>query len=222
MARSLLSLLCIAITMAWAKIPDFAKDASKVSGNVMTTVCSGSGPSIESARRVAINSCQQTAADFLANDIKIKSLIIQTEKDSAVHSESTYLVKAKDLTCKPSKEDIQESDEFFQVYLKCDFNLNKARAVTLNEGDPKGPAKGHNISDSKKSISISTVPICDDILITGNAARVIKCTANPVTLVLAKEDQNIILRRKNKKPIEKLISDLLASESESFNFVFDN
>ena len=194
--------------LAWAKLPPFMSDGSKVEGNRLSTTCSGTGPAVDIARKVALNSCENSAADVLAKDVTFKSLIVQTEKDAALHSESSYSLTTKNLQCKPLAESIDDQDGFFSVYLKCEFDLSSI--VTADAENARTPSS-RMVSESK-AVSISTVPQCDSILVLGEKSRVIKCDSNPVSLVINPRDRELIFRRNGNTPIHRQANDLISDQ----------
>lgn len=196
--------------MAWAKVPAFMNEGTKVEGSRLSTTCSGTGPAIDVARKVAVNSCQNSAADILAKDVTFKSLIVQTEKDAALHSESSYSLSTRNLQCKPLAESVDEQEGFFQVYLKCQFDL--ASVVSADTDDSNRKPSNHMASESK-AVSISTVPQCDSILILGERSRVIRCDSNPVSLILHPKDRELIFRKDGKAPIHRPAQDLTTDQA---------
>ncbi len=204
--------------MAWAELPKFMADGTKVIGHTLTSTCSGTGPSLDIARKVAINSCQSSAVDILADSVTFKSLIVQTEKDASLHSESSYSLSAKNLRCKPLAESVEQGEGFYQVYMKCSFDLKTVQTVPI-EYDNNTPRMPSSIVAETKSITVSTIPQCEEILVRGDKPRVIKCSSNPTAFVLDATDSELIFRKSGKVPIRRSASDL--RQDHSITIIFE-
>ncbi len=194
-----------------AKIPDWAaRNSTKLNGQILTTVCHGTGPSLDIARSEALKSCQVNAGQFFRSKIKIKSLSIETEKSVGFHQEIASADEIEGLSCDPQRDQIEESESQFNIWVECRFDLKR---VTISPIDEKStspdnsklgtlePSKVNSIKDIQgKYIIISTVPKCESVIIKGIASRTIQCSQNPLKIQLKDSDDSILIRAKGYKP----------------------
>lgn len=187
--------------------PDWAKnDTQRFVGGSYEVVCSGSGPSIFHARQVALDECRLSAASAIQQQLKIKAVSIQTEKDTAYHAEIVQDQLYEGLTCVPIKEAVKETDDQARAWLKCRFDLSKVKTAT------EGPLVKPKIAlSNKKRIVISSVPACESILVRGEKPKVIRCKSNPTTIYLEPGDETLIVRAKGYLPKKISASDLPSS-----------
>jgi len=188
-------------------------------GSKLKTTCSGSGPSLYLARRSAEADCIATAIDHVPGDITFKSRIIETEKELAVHSESTRKQIFSGLECKSKKEEIRELNDSYTAYLLCEFDLSKLKSKTISESAPKTDRKrpkssyyghdntdqikkGRTISGNKKTLLIESIPACDSILILGHESRVIHCNQNPMPVDTITSDYSLVIRALKHLPVK--------------------
>jgi hypothetical protein len=196
---------------ASAKIPDWAaRNSTKLNGSILTTVCHGSGPSLNLARTEALNACQSNASQYLKSKIKIKSMSVETEKSVGFHQEVTSEGEIDGLNCDPQRDEIDESDSQFKIWIECKFDLKKA-TLTNVEQIPASPnnSRLNNLESAavkvnpdlqEKYIFVSTVPKCESLLVKGSAARTIQCNKNPLKIHVKADDVEIIVRAKGYKP----------------------
>lgn len=177
-------------------IPDWAKTSSQNrKGNIYQAVCSGTGPSIALARQEATESCQQSAGQQLITNIEVKSLSIETEKDVLYQQEIRGKTRYIRLICKSKKEEIEELYQQYKIWLLCEFDLTKARAVPLSyyeKRDKQQPGQiqnkdsleslnsipstvqpGKYMSSKNRIITIATIPQCNEMIITGSGRYVV-------------------------------------------------
>lgn len=211
---------------AWAS-DDWTKTDTQVRrGNNLQVVCNGTAPSgaIDLARKEALQGCRNAAISHLQTNLSVKSLVIETERDVALHSETKQHSSYTGLDCKQDKEKIQEDKDngTVTVFLRCKFDLTKAKVAAIDEPEandddtPSSLVKNKEdvtaIPISKESkpkedleqsenrhLTLSVVPSpCDSILVRGRP-RVIKCDTNPKTVLIFPEDKEIIIRRRGYK-----------------------
>lgn len=182
--------------------PMWAKDSLKLQGNALSVVCDGQGPALDLARIEAINSCMSLAAAQLTQRIKITSLVVETDRESALHEEIETNSIVNGLNCDPVKEESQNDGSIATVWLMCRFDMSKVTVTSSDSGDKaKVQSKGNRyIRSSDQILSIATVPACDDILVTGKTGRVIRCTTNPINLTIHPGDDTLLLRATGYRP----------------------
>lgn len=195
-----------------AEMPNWAKNNStKKVGNLLTTVCDGVGPSASLARKDAINNCQVTARQFVTNEVKIKSVSIETESSVGFHQEVEDSSVIKNLSCNPKREQTAELNDQFKVWIECQFDLKK---VEVANDEPKtapvetstdglktvAPTKKADIQEDGQTVFLEVVPQCESILIRGGKPKVINCNSNPVRLSMDDADSEIIVRAKGFQP----------------------
>jgi hypothetical protein len=143
-------------------------------------------------------------------------MMVETENDVSIHQEVKEHVHYKNLACMPEREQIEENDGQFLLWLRCRFDLNEASTVskaTFNDVDYETmkqtsvvrdrfvrPSGGTIESSSTTNLNINAVPPCDEILISGQRPRVIRCSSNPMKLVITGDDKTAIVRAKGYQP----------------------
>lgn len=216
-------------SIANADIPNWAKEKSQEKiGKIFKVVCSGSGPSIEVARKDADESCKSTARLQVLSTSSVVSTVVQTEKEVALHEITKQNLTVKNLICNPENESFEEHYGQFSLWLKCKFDLsivtvenNPIATESTIEKDKNIQGAGRatqdpsltqvnlvsnmaeapvNLSDSKKTIAIGSVPNCDSLLIEGEKPTVIKCKENPQLLIINETDSKITVRAKGFLP----------------------
>lgn len=200
-------------TSAYA-IPNWAAQSAPTrNGNLLRITCDGTGPSIDTARRDALDRCRSSAADQIATSVKVRSSTIQTERDAALHQEISTAAEIKNFPCRTLKEEIEQAGSELRLWLQCEFDLSKTETKELDapKSDPReanahlqdlknpkssalGPLKVRSVASQLKRITISSIPMCDDLLIRGASSRVVRCDANPQPLVLQPNDEEVIVR----------------------------
>lgn len=199
------------------QMPDWANNSTNLSGSIYTTVCSGEGPEIDSARSIAINNCKVSASNFFKKETKINGFSVQTEKDSAFHEEVREEVSLVNLTCQPQKEQIYISNNSYIVWVLCKIDLSKVKELeiidkkenkdvkvfednsTLNE-KAINYNKLNTSTHQKRYVLIATSPKCDTILISGLYPDVVNCDTNPVKIIIKDENSKFTIRAKGYLP----------------------
>jgi hypothetical protein len=215
--------------------PAWTKGKSLVqNGNELTVVCHSESTSEDQAREEARSICIHAATSQLQTSYSVSSLAIETDRDVTIHRSISTNQVVTGLNCQLLDEYIDDVQQPVQVWEKCRFDLAKARVKasqhvkTNNEEKeqaksnddpnleiglpvassesfmPRRPAQGRI-----KSFLISTTPICDEILVTGKRARVLRCVSQPVSLVLDPEDEEIIIRSRGYLAKELTAKDLM-------------
>lgn len=218
MRLTLLSLTLMSICVsAFAATPEWVKNRETQvrRGDQLELVCTGTGPSLELARRSARESCQGTASGHLSTTLKVRTVSVETERDVALHQEISEDRKIAGLRCDLQKESIEELENQVKVFQLCRFDLAKASVVAPEPAkDPKSAntselgslaAKtaaipGRHLASSERRILLVVAPACDDLLIDGEIPRIIRCRGNPEALVLGEGDQKIVVRSKGFMP----------------------
>lgn len=198
-----------------ADVPSWAKkNTTKKSGNSLNMVCEGTGPSASLARREAISNCQVSAKQFLDNEIKIKTLSVETEFSVGFHQEVEESGSVRDLVCNPKRDEVIEKNEQYQVWLECQFDLNKAKVepkankeLRLDEDkaphpglESMTPAKVKKTDVDHQALILESVPQCDSVIIRGVKPRTIPCQSNPMKIVVEDTDKEIIVRANKFQP----------------------
>ena len=207
------SIMAIALmgSLANAKIPAWAaSNSTELSGSLLTTVCHGVGPSVDVARGEALTSCQLNASQFFKSKIKVKTLSVETEKSVGFHQEVSSEDELSNLICEPIKDEIEESDSQYSVWIRCKFDTSKTKSTPTQKTDKPELNENHNLSYTKRSKSestsltktvfLSTIPKCESIIIKGDRPRTIECKSNPIELNIYNSDIEMIIRAKNYKP----------------------
>lgn len=208
--------LCILASLlsaqSWADMPNWAKkNSTRKSGNLLTTVCEGIGPSASLARKDAINNCQVTARQFVANEIKIKSLSVETESSVGFHQEVEDSAVIKNLSCNPKREETSESSDQFRVWIECQFDLKKIEVTSVDSKSTSSkivsddlksvePSKKVDVQKDGQTVFLEVVPQCESVLVRGGKPKVINCNSNPVRLSIDDADSEIIVRAKGFQP----------------------
>ena len=225
-AAFILTMSCL----AQAKVPAWAKDSLKRHGQKVSTVCSGKGVSVDSARAEALVGCKSTASNELSTKTRFKSLIVETESELALHSSSESDTEYKNLKCNQLKEEVTELEGQFEVWLQCEFNLSVAEVKEIEptqetdsilsaesiDSKPIKTKQDLEFADSRRSILISTIPGCDSIIIKGKQPRVLKCDRNPASIIIEKDDKELIVRKNGYRPKTLKTKELLEVDDESF------
>ncbi|MGE4130246.1 MAG: hypothetical protein AB7F86_01340 [Bdellovibrionales bacterium] len=184
--------------------------AEAAGGRVITLTCIGTGASSSVARQSAISDCKRDAANFLSKSTEVRSLTVETEERVSYHSSVQEDLTVKNLNCDPINEAVQKIDDSYEVRLQCRFDLSKAEVAETVKGPKRQRANasffdssgrnvatanaGEFIQSDKYPISISSIPMCTEVLIRGEKPRSVKCTANPTVLNMEPTDVEIIIR----------------------------
>lgn len=214
------------ISSAEAKTPEWARtNTQSLSGTIFSTTCSGTGPSIDLARKDALDSCKLSARQQLVSSIKVKSLTIQTEQSSGFHEEISENTQYSGLTCTPNKDEVEDLDGSYRVWMQCKFDLSKVSVVTQSDTIQEVPSSNISgdsvknrdslvsveqrqliskdpqyLTNDQSTLSLSSIPACESLVIRGPKGRVIQCTENPIAIILNQTDEEIIVRANGYKP----------------------
>lgn len=213
-----------------AKIPSWAAhNSTKLNGQVLTTVCNGTGPSLDIARSEALKSCQLSASQFFKTKIQIKSISVETEKSVGFHQEVTNADAIEGLICDPQRDQIEENDSNFSVWLECKFDLKRVISTPIEQKNGSSDNSQLNTLETTKieskqdnqakQIFISTVPKCDSVIIKGVRSRTVLCSQNPLKIQIKDDDEEIIIRAKGYKP--KTIKAKGVNTNESIQVLLD-
>lgn len=226
MQKSLWQIFILSLVTAGSTFatPPWAKENTQArAGNIFTVVCSGNGPSVDLARREALSSCKSTAKNEISTPVEFKAVTILTEKDLAYHEQTTEHVSVTGLDCVPQKDLVEEEPTGeSKVWVKCRFDLSKAKIVPRNEepqekdDQPVGKGKvdpnlsaienrgevkrGRYLASEKRPLSLASVPPCEDLLIKGGTPRVIRCDKNPMLITVSETDREILVRAHGYQP----------------------
>lgn len=199
---------CFAGAPAWAKEKTQERDGSK-----LKLVCSGSGSSIDVARKIAQKSCVGSAVDQAATSFHVSTTSIETEQSVALHQQVDANNTVNGLQCSPLEEAIDENGGAFTVWLKCSFDLSKIAvgsesksikqpvsnsSLLADSADSPAPSPataemGQYILSDKRTLLISASP-CDSILVTGKSSRILTCDHSPMKVTVGTEDDSLIIR----------------------------
>lgn len=209
--KALIMAVTFIVSVSDAKVPTWAaNNSTKLNGSSLRIVCHGTGPSVEIARSEALKSCQSSASQFFKSNIKIKSLSVETEKSVGFHQEISSEEEFSNLICDPIKDELEEADAQFSMWLECKFDLNKAKAKGVKKTAAEAAEDDASLSYSKptkvtsdtsiRTIFLSTVPKCASIIIKGQNSRTVECKTNPIELDIFEADTEAIIRTKDYKP----------------------
>jgi hypothetical protein len=212
MNRFTIPLLLFASSHAYG-IPPWAKSQGQsLNGNIYTVTCSGRGPAIDLARVEATRNCKLAASQVLDNEFQIKGMTIETEKDVAFHREIQNNATFKNLQCKPVREEFeQESTGSYTCWLQCQFDISQVNVTEKKDEKPlREPlsnsnltslsakqvpkSEGNQISTRNQTITIISIPPCEDLLISGVKPRTHRCSGNPTTVIVNSDDESILVR----------------------------
>lgn len=228
--KTLIMAITITSSMANGKVPTWAaSNSTKLNGSLLTTVCHGIGPSVDIARSEALTSCQLSASQFFKSKINIKTLSVETEKSVGFHQEVSSDEELSNLTCEPTKDQLEELDSQYSVWIECKFDISKTKSKPVEAKPADELKENNNLSYSKpskvassslsKTLFLSTVPKCESIIIQGERARTIECKSNPIELNIYNSDTEMIVRAKNYKP--KVINLKNRSNNEDLQILLD-
>jgi hypothetical protein len=211
-------------SVSHAKVPTWAaNNSTKLTGSSLRTVCHGTGPSVEIARSEALKSCQLSASQFFKSKIKIKSLSVETEKSVGFHQEVSSDDEFSNLICDPIKDELEEVDSQYSIWIECKFNLNKVSVAHTDK--PESPPNNKNLNElepikikdtsdqQSKYIFVTIIPKCESILVKGRSSRVVECSQNPLKIQVKDDDQEILIRTKGYKPKTIQVKGVNANET---------
>lgn len=243
----LLPSLCQAKAPLW-----FTENSAAVrSRESLTVSCIGEGPSLDLARRSALDGCRNSAIASFGVPATIRSTSIETERDVAFHQEATESFTVRGLNCRQEKEYVEELENHYKAYLRCRYHLGNA-AITSLEASAKARevddidrpsgvsakflpwrkqegdliSTGAPIQAEDRQLLLTTVPRCDSILVYGRArTRFVNCSGNPQKVQIRAGDLKLVVRAKNYLPAEVEVNPArgLSSsyESESLEVYLD-
>lgn len=225
----------VAASPEWAR-----KDTLVRQGADLLVVCSGEGPSLDFARKVALDSCRNTAASMFTSRFAMRSTTIQTEKDVVFQQETTEDRKVEGLGCQPVNEASEELTGGSRVWLKCRFNAAQVKVEKLPEdsalelkpytdaepiehqavisGRNKSPPGKYLSEGTYRTLTLATVPACESILVQGTASRIVRCTSNPVRVQIRKIDTELVIRATGHVP--KRIRLTATDQREDYGTIF--
>lgn len=174
---------------------------------ILKIVCSGTGPSVGLARKDALNDCWTSAAHELSSDISVKSLSASSERQVLYQQEVLNRSRVGGLACTVRRETVEQTGDQLTVWLLCEFDLSKAKAIPASEdglaSDFAVPVELPIAADSRNRVvvTLATVPRCEDVTILGKApARVLPCDRNPMPVLIDPEDNEILVRARDHYP----------------------
>lgn len=180
---------------------------------LLKVICSGSGPSAGLARKEALNDCWASAAQVLSSEISVKSLSATSERQAIYQQEVVNLSHIQGLNCTPKKEALEQVGDQLTVWLLCEFDVKKAKAIheadahvsdfSIAEELPiaNDPLHHSADSDSRVVVNLATVPKCQDVIVLGRGpARTLPCHRNPMPILIAPEDSEIVVRAQDHFP----------------------
>jgi hypothetical protein len=179
----------------WAS-PAWFTEPAKLTAHALTVACDGTGPSRGTAIQDALASCAEIATSRLQSKFDIKTITIESEKDAGVHQEIKSDTKYAGLKCKPVHEDVAETDLGYRAYEQCEYDLKEIKELvgTPPPKDAPGLMKSTSSGDPT-SLTISSVPACESILvISGKSPRIERCHGSPTTILLNPSDGEIVVR----------------------------
>jgi len=206
-------LLSLLASQASASPPDWAThDTQKLVGNRYEAVCTGEGPSLADARQEAVDSCTVSAAQHLPRKLTVRSLSVSSEVDAAWQQEVVGKSQVANLVCNPQQEKIEETESKVKVWLRCEFDLAKAKRWSAPFGrklsdsrtglDPLVPDQ-LALKDPRENrvLTLAVVPACSSLIVSGGSpARVVRCDRNPVSVIVEPGDREVLVRSKGMLP----------------------
>lgn len=206
---------------AHASMPEWARiNGTKLRGKHLTTVCSGTGPSIDIARGEAIRGCKASASDFMNHSGTVRSMLVESSQNIEFHQSFEQSISFTGLTCEPEREEIEQTDSgALRLWLLCQFDLAKARigeetpVPNVNHAVEAGSAhhltalKARDIKPAQEIVSnkrlvlnIASVPSCNKLIVKGSRPRVVTCSGHPASIVIFPEDESLIIEAKGYAP----------------------
>lgn len=205
-------------TSAFAGAPDWVKEPVRKSGQHVFVSCKGEAAERSLAYRLALNECKAIAAEQINSEFTSRSILVETESDTALHTEISSAKQVHGLDCLDAKEYVEEKDDTVRLFLRCRFDSKVAKIVskddTKEENNSVSEEKSETqvfvqepqkhdgefsrkgiISSSTRSVILSTVPPCKSVTIVSKFPRVIRCKSIPVTFkVDPTTDKELIIR----------------------------
>lgn len=192
-------------------VPPWAQNSFQETDEYLLLACDGIGPSAASATKNCHTNCRAAASEVLIKDVSFNHLLIQSENDTAIFDKVEIDFEVMGLICRPQRESIEEKDGLFEAWILCRFN--KRNTILQEQSAQTKTSRLTQVTDSNAIISkdmrrmlVSTVPSCESILIVNKTGgRIHRCTENPSTLFLAKDEVRLIVRQIGYRPQEVLL-----------------
>lgn len=191
--KKALILLVFCIPPAYAATPTWVRELSpRLIQGTLQVVCHGDGPDHYTAFLTALDECRSVAAQSILQDFQVKTLVVQTESNSALHEEVTSDYKVTGLHC-----DVKNSYEVSnELWLLCSFDPKTAKIIPTHPSLDKPTLKNPN--DQYLILSVS--PQCDTVIVESPSPRVIPCDKNPLPITV-KKNETLIIRAKGYIPV---------------------
>lgn len=214
MSRSgfLFYIILICPIVALSTTPDWATKSTFIkSGNQIVIVCFGAAGEIGAARSIALNGCRESIGNFLTKEYQIKTLAIESEKESTLHHEVTTNYKVENLQCKMLDEAVEYETSEVKVWQKCQFNLEEVIIKTENSealgtqqpllqtnvSPPKIAERQTAFQQNERTVVISSIPACEKIIAETNGFHFAhNCKSNPTLIKVPGKDLQITIRAK--------------------------
>lgn len=214
------------------------RDTVKKTGSILTILCRGNGSAKDLAYREALNQCRSIASEHLRDaKFHINTLSIETEQSAAFHSEQSADLEISGLRVAVEKERTEQGESGeFTTYIKARVDLSKAVAKNIEQQaasddgrssilQEKAPAVSDGgaaytpqaITQSQDRLVILSILPADatcSLLIRGRWPRIMKCSDQPINVLLRKGDREILIRQKGYRP-KRLKVDLKQAGNET-------
>lgn len=174
---------------SFGKEPSWYNQPALKLKNTLEVSCRGTGPDADVAIRIAMNQCRSIAAEQILSSFEVKTLSVETEGSAGFHSEVESNQSVTGLACKIGQQYLEESDETHTAWVRCQFDTSLTKVVPLIK------TKGNSSIQSKNvQMILSSVPMCNSLIVRGSMARVITCHENPQTVMIYPDDVEIVVR----------------------------
>jgi hypothetical protein len=228
-----------------AQTPEWVKQMSQSqTGSIFTSVCQGEGPSVDLARMEAVRHCKASAGEQLGSKMQVQSLAVRSDSTAGFHQEISQSGSYEGISCTPKETFSQSTNGHFTFWIKCEFDLSKAKFVK-DDSDALAPAKAKSAEDrvaslssssrdvkklkstaaydqsENKTLSVISIPACDDMMIRGPKARMVKCHDNPNDVAIGAQDTDILVRRAGYASKTINLTDLKAVDLTTVTVVMD-
>lgn len=184
--------LLLLISLPAFAAPTWTTEVPQKLGTSLHVSCHGDGPDRSTAFQSALNECRSIATSLIAKDFNVRTLSVQTEKNSALHEEVENIASIKGLECKIE----QSLEEANSRWLKCAFDLSKVKSTTAQTDSP-----APSIVSENKRIILSIVPNCDSMIVIGSDGRTLPCQKSPNAIMLKPGDSELIVRAEGYQPM---------------------
>ena len=225
-------------------MPQWAQsNATKMSGRIFQTVCSGTGPSVDLARGEAIRGCKASAAEMLQESGTVRSMLIETNQEVAFHQSVEDSIKYRGLGCDPLKEAVEEVESGrVQVWLLCRFDLSKASVgeerepLVESNRESSDKVEQHltrlkdesvtlgrdKVSQERVVLNVASVPPCRQLSVRGVRPRVVPCSGHPAAIVIFPGDETLVIDAKGYMPKSLNLRSKKWKNHESIQVILDN